>query len=188
MRKTWAIVMMLPPLAACGVLPAGEFEVVYVDAPQFCRAKVQAYSDFAYLRPSEETIVGNDCGEDWDALGDGPAIWTVAADAPNGFTKASDQKRVYTQPFRRGQADMLVKLGDMKKLLAAAKEHPQRTVKIIGYASLNEPKRLAEKRAAGLRDWLVKEGLDASRIAIAPVGSGASKAEAEIIVSVRGGG
>lgn len=64
-------------LSACGAIPEhGSVDVVSIDAPRFCHRAVRAYSDFAFIRPSHETVVGNDC-IDREPMKEAPVLWAA---------------------------------------------------------------------------------------------------------------
>lgn len=177
-----AVIALLSGCAAISEHP--DFEIYYVEAPTLCVSRVATYSDFAYVRPGDETVIGNDCQSTRDGFGDGPVAWVVAGEPVPPALKSEIIKA--EQGFRRGDSRVKNGAAALSSLVQRAQDNPSKTIRIVGYAAKGEATGLADRRAKALKQWLIKQGLDESRMAIGPSGNGATKAEAEIIVNIKG--
>ncbi|MDK9702569.1 MAG: OmpA family protein [Sulfuritalea sp.] len=176
-------------LGACATGPTSEgvFELVWIEAPTFCQGEVRSYSDFAYIRPSNETVIGNRCAESEDSLGDGPVLW-VAVPGYDGWQPPADreQRLRYEQRFKRGSALVPSSHEGLARLLEVAKAHPDRPIRIVGNTAKGEKDDIARRRALAVKNWLAKNGVPASRLTLGPSGHQGASAESEITIIVRG--
>jgi outer membrane protein OmpA-like peptidoglycan-associated protein len=163
------------------------FELVWIESPRFCQGETRSYSDFAYIRPSQETIIGNRCGDGEDTLGDGPVVW-VTVPGWDGWQPPADreQRLTYEQRFKRGSAAMPNSHEGLARLLEVAKAHPDRPVRIVGSVATGEREDVGRRRAQAVKAWLIKSGVNPERMSIGPSDRGAPVAQSEITIIVRG--
>lgn len=189
--RTLAICAMTLQLGACATTNTvdfnGAFELVWIEAPTFCQGETRSYSDFAYIRPSHETVIGNRCAESEDSLGKGPVLWVTVPGYEGWHPPADREQRLsYEQRFKRGSATVPGSHEGLSRLLEVAKAHPDRPIRIVGNVAKGEKEDVARRRALAVKNWLIKNGLPASRMSIGTPGHQGTLAESEITIIVRG--
>lgn len=160
--------------------------LVYIESARLCNRKVTTYSDFAYIRPSYETVVGSvDCNGS-DGMGEADVIWW-RQDVADRWTPPPDieRKQKFSLSFRKG-GSVPQKSNAMDALLAVAKANPGKPIRLTVFSDKGEPKQAAERRIKAIRAWLSGKGVDQRRVVVAGEEQGSPRIEAEIVVVLKG--
>lgn len=183
---------MLALLAGCATTApefasSGEIALVYIESARFCSRPVETHSDFAYIRPSTETVIGNSTCSGEDGMGDAPVVWWRQEGAGR-WTPPPDIERTlrFALKYRKGATAVPKAADAMEALLAAAVANPRRDIRLTSYTEAGEKAQIAERRAEAVRSWLKGRGVDPRRVIVGSPGLGAPRVEAEIVVVIKG--
>jgi len=198
LRLQWVVAAMLSMSAGCvtvgqrapdsiSEIGGGEISLVYVQPPRLCSREVQAYSDFAFIRPSQETVVGNTTCDGFDGMGAAEVVWWRQEGSGRWEPSPDIERKLhFKQEFIKGSTAIPKQSSAMEALLAVAKANPGSPIRLTVYSEEKEHKRITELRTKAVRDWLARKGVDPKRV-IGVAGSvGTPRAEAEIVVIIKG--
>jgi len=190
-RVSWGAAIALgimPVLSGCTTWQPqeiGDVVMIYIELPRLCDRTVQVYSDFAYIRPSRQTVIGNTTCDSEDGMGDADVVWTKTQ-SPDRWQPPPARHATlrFTQAFGRGVATIGSPGSALTELLAASRKNPNRAIRLTGLADRKEPAKLAERRASAVREWLIANGVRAERVTIGAPAKGGQRVDAEIVARI----